>query len=134
MDNESIPDEPTLDANRTIEDEDLTGTTAFPDKQNVSSPAQTLSPPVEAQISTRTTLTPTRQRNVRPIVLYAVFLLIGIVLGVVGMLLFLLTIGGTKSPVSVAPTSVASGNITVHADQSIITPLLQNSVQQIALP
>jgi hypothetical protein len=134
MDNESIPDEPTLDANRTIEDEDLAGTTAFPDKQNVSSPAQTLSPPVEAQISTRTTSTPTRQRNVRPIVLYAVFLLIGIVLGVVGMLLFLLTIGGTKSPVSVAPTSVASGNITVHADQSIITPLLQNSVQQIALP
>ena len=50
------------------------------------------------------------------------------------MLLFQLSIGGSKSPVPVAPTSVASGNITVHADQSIITPLLQNSVQQIDLP
>ena len=79
-------------------------------------------------------LPPTRQRNVRHIIQYAVFLLIGIVLGVVGMLLFQLSIGGNKSPVPVALTPVASGNVTVHADQSVIIPLLQNSVQQIDLP
>jgi len=141
MDNEStsdersvMADEPTLDANRTVEDAIQTGATDFPDRENVSSPAQTLSMPVEAQHTTGTTLPPTRQRNVRHIVLYAVFLLIGIVLGVVGMLLFQLSIGGNKAPVPVSLTPVASGNITVHADQSIITPLLQNSVQQIDLP
>jgi hypothetical protein len=141
MDNESTPDErsvmaeePTLGANRTIEDEDLAGTTEFPDKENVSSPAQTLTTPVEAQHTTGNTSPPTRQRNVSHIVLYAVFLLIGIVLGVVGMLLFQLSIGGNKSPVPVSLTPVASGNVTVHADQSVITPLLQSSVQQINLP
>jgi hypothetical protein len=134
MDNESTPDEPTLDASRTLEDKILTGATDFPDKENVSSPAQTLRTPVEAQRTTEITTPPTRQRNVSRIVLYVVFLLIGIVLGVVGVLLFLLSIGGIKSPVPVGPTPVASGNVTVHADQSIITPLLQNSVQQIDLP
>src|SRR6266581_52020 len=89
---------------------------------------------VEAQLTAGSTPTPTHQRNVGSIVLYSIFLLIGIVLGVVGMLLFQLSIGGSKSPVPVAPTSVASGNVTVHADQSVITPLLQNSVQQIDLP
>ena len=134
MDNEStqdeqgiIADEPTLDANSTVEDENL-------DKENVSSPTQTHSSPVEAQYAVGRTSSPTRQRNVTRIVLYAVFLLIGIVLGVVGMLLFQLSIGGTRSPVPVTLTPVASGNVTVHADQSIITPLLQNSVQTIDLP
>jgi hypothetical protein len=129
-----IEDEPTLDDNRTIESEDLPGATEFPDKTSVSSPDQATSPLVDAQLTAGSTSTPTRQRNVRSIVLYAVFLLVGIILGVVGMLLFQLSIGGTRSPVPVAPTAVASGNVTVHADQSIITPLLQNSVQQIALP
>jgi hypothetical protein len=141
MDNEStqdersvIADDPTLDANRTVEDEDLTGATAFPDRENESSPAQTFTPPVEAQIVTGRTSSPTRQRNVTHLVLYAVFLLIGIVLGVVGMLLFQLFIGGTRSPIPNTLTPVASGNVTVHADQSVIIPLLQNSVQAIDLP
>jgi hypothetical protein len=141
MDNENIQDEqsiisdePTLDANRTVEDEDLAGAPAFPDKENEGSPAQTFTPPVEAQLVTGSTSSPTRQRNVSRIVLYAVFLLIGIVLGAVGMLLFQLSIGGSKSPITVAPTFAASGNVTVHADQSVITPLLQNSVQAIDLP
>jgi hypothetical protein len=89
--------------------------------------------PNEAQPTTGRT-SPSRQRNVSHIILYAVFLLIGIVLGVVGMLLFQLSIGGNKSPVPVSLTPVASGNVTVHADQSVITPLLQSSVQQINLP
>jgi hypothetical protein len=141
MDNESaqdernvIADEPMLDANRIVENENLAGVTEFPDKENVSSPVQTFSSPVEAQLATGSTSSPTRQRNVSRIVLYAAFLLIGIVLGAVGMLLIQLSIGGTKSPVSVAATPVTSGNVTVHADQSIIAPLLQNSMQQIALP
>jgi len=141
MDNESTPDErsvvadeSTLDPNRTVEDENLAGATVFPDKENESSSAQTFTAPVEAQLVTGSTSSPTRQRNVSRIVLYAVFLLIGIVLGAVGMLLFQLSIGGSKSPITGAPTPVASGNITVHADQSIITPLLQNSVQEIDLP
>src|SRR6266487_4355306 len=129
-----IADEPTLDANRTVEDESLAGTTEFPDKENVSSPVQTFSSPVEAQLATGSTSSPTHQRNVTRIVLYGVFLLIGIVLGVVGMLLFQLSIGGTKPPVPVTLIPGASGNVTVHADQSIITPLLQNSVQAIDLP
>ena len=141
MDNESTPDErsviadePTLDANRTVEDENLAGAPELPDKQAFSLPVQAFNTPGEAQPTTEITTPPNRQRNVSRIVLYVVILLIGIVLGALGMLLFQLSIGGSKSPIPVAPTSVASGNITVHADQSIITPLLQNSVQQIDLP
>src|SRR6266702_4232098 len=141
MDNENthdersiIADEPTLDPNRTVEDENLASVTEFPDKSNVSSPVQTFSSPVEAQLATGSTSSPTHQRNVIRIVLYAAFLLVGIVLGAVGMLLFQLSIGGTRSPVPVTLTPAASGNVTIHADQSIITPLLQNSVQTIDLP
>ncbi len=129
-----IEDEPTLDDNKTIEDENLAGVTAFSNKENVSSPAQALSTPVETQLTTESAPFPTPQRKVSRIVLYAVFLLIGIILGVVGMLLFQLFIGGNRSPLQVTPTPVASGNVTVHADASVITPLLQNSVQQIVLP
>jgi len=141
MDNEGTPDErsviadePTIDANRTIEDENLAGTTEFPNKENVSPPVQTVSSPVEAQNAIGSTSTPIRQRNATRIALYAAFLLVGIVLGVLGMLLFQLAIGGSKAPIQVSSTPVAPGNVTVHADQSIITPLLQNSVQQIDLP
>jgi hypothetical protein len=129
-----IEDEPTLDDNRTVESENLTGATSLPDKTSVSSPDQATSPLVEAQLTAGSTTTPTRQRNVRSIVLYSVFLLIGIVLGVIGMLLFQLAIGGTKSPLPVTTPPVSSGNVTVHADASIVTPLLQTSVQQIDLP
>jgi hypothetical protein len=141
MENESTPDEkgiladePTLDANRTIEDENLSGEPEILETRNVNSQAQAHSSPVETQHAIGSTSSPTRQRNTTRIVLYAVFLLIGIVLGALGMLLFQLSIGGTRSPVPVAPTSVASGNVTVHADQAIITSLLQNSVQEIVLP
>lgn len=127
-------DYPTLDDNRTVESEDLPGATRLPDKTSVSSPDQATSPLVEAQLTAGNTPIPTRQRNVRSIVLYSIFLLIGIVLGVVGMLLFQLAIGGSKSPLPVATPPASSGNVTVHADASVITPLLQNSVQQIALP
>ena len=133
-DKKIIEDEPTLDDNRTIQDENLAGVTAFPDKENVSSPTQPLSTPVLAQRTAGSASSPTRPRNVRSIVLYAVILLIGIVLGVVGMLLFQLAIGGNRSPLPVASTPVVSGNVTVHADASIVTPLLQDSVQQIDLP
>ncbi len=103
-----IEDEPALGDNKPVKSKDLTGATSFPDKASVSSLDQANSPPVEAQPAAGSTKPPTRRRRVRSIVLYPVFLLIGIVLG--------------------------SPNITVHADASIITPLLQNSVQQIALP
>jgi hypothetical protein len=141
MDNEStqdeqsiIEDEPTLDTNRTVEDENVVEGNEFPDNENESSPTQIDSSPVEVQHAVGRTSSPNRQRNVTRIVLYAVFLLIGIVLGAVATLLFQLSIGGTRSPVPVTLTPVASGNVTVHADQSIITPLLQNSVQTIDLP
>lgn len=141
MDNESSPeersviaDESTLDPNRTVEDKDLAGENEFLGMGKVSSPTQTHSSPIEAQHAAGNTSSPTRQRNVTRIVLYAVFLLIGIVLGAVGMLLFQLLIGGTRSPITNTLTPVASGNVTVHADQSVIIPLLQNSVQAIDLP
>jgi hypothetical protein len=141
MDNESTQDEqsivedgPTLDINKTVEDENQPGENEFLDERNISPPTQTYSSPVEAQNTIENTASPTRRRNVTQIVLYAVFLLIGIVLGVVGMLLFQLSIGGTRSPITNTLTPVASGNVTVHADQSIIIPLLQNSVQAIDLP
>jgi len=129
-----VADELTLDASRTVEDKDLAGENEFLDEVNLSSPAQTHSSPAEAQHVTGNTSSPTRQRNVTRIVLLAVILLIGIVLGAVGMLLFQLSIGGTRSPNSNTLTPVASGNVTVHADQSVITPLLQSSVQAIDLP
>jgi hypothetical protein len=141
MKNESTPDEkgiladePTLDANRTIEDENLSGEPEILETGSVISQARVHSSPIETQHAIGSTSSPARQRNATRIVLYVVFLLIGIVLGALGMLLFQLSIGGTRSPVPVAPTSVASGNVTVHADQAIITSLLQNSVQEIVLP
>ena len=141
MENEStqdeqgiLADESTLDANRTIEDENLVGENEFLDKGNISSPTQKHSSSVEAQHDIASTPSPTRQRNTARNILYVAFLLIGIVLGAVGMLLLQLSIGGTRSPVPVASTPVTSGNVTVHADQAIITSLLQNSVQEIALP
>jgi hypothetical protein len=131
---QSIIEEPTLDANSTVEDGNLGGRNELLDKEDVSTPTQTHSSPVEAQDTVGRISSPTRQRTVTRFVMYAVFLLIGIALGVVGMLLFQLSIAGTRSPVPVTLTPVASGNVTVHADQSIITPLLQNSVQTIDLP
>ena len=141
MDNESTQDEqsiiadgPTLDVNKTVEDEKLSSENEFLDERNISPPTQTYSSTVEAQNTIGNTASPTRQRNVTQIALYAVFLLIGIVLGVLGLLVFQLFIGGTRSPITNTLTPAASGNITVHADQSIIIPLLENSVQAIDLP
>ena len=130
-----IEDEATLDDNRTIQDENLAGVNALSDKEDVSLPTQPLSTPVETQRIAGGASSPTRRpRNVRSIVLYAVFLLIGIVLGAVGVLLFQLSIGGNRAPLPVTTPTTSSGNVTVHADASVITPLLQNSVQQIDLP
>ena len=78
-------EEPTLDANRTLEDENLVDGNELLDKENVSTPAQTHSSPVEDQHTVDISSPPTHQRKVLHIVLYAVFLLIGIVLGVVGI-------------------------------------------------
>ena len=129
-----IADEPTLDTNKTVGDKNLTDVNEFINQGNEISKGQTLSSPGEDQYTIDISSPPTHQRKVLHVVLYAVFLLIGIVLGVLGMLLFQLSIGGTRPPVPVTLTPVASGNVTVHADQSIITPLLQNSVQTIDLP
>jgi hypothetical protein len=141
MDNESvsddqsiIADQPTFDASSTVDDESLAGATRFSDKESVSSPAQKLNGPEETQHTTADISIPTRKRNVGRSILYAAFLLVAIVVGAVGMLLFQLSISGTRSPIPAALTPVASGNVTVHADQSIITPLLQNSVEEIDLP
>jgi hypothetical protein len=127
-------DETTLDDNRTIEDPNLTGGTPFSNKEFVGSPAQVLGMPVETQPTTGIAPSPTPQRKVSRNVLYAVFLLIGIVLGVVGMLLFQLAIGGNRAPLPATTPTVSSGNVTVHADASVITPLLENSLQQVVLP
>lgn len=138
-DNESgdmniLEDEPTLDDNITIEDENLAGIGASSSKENISPPPQPLSAPATDQPTAAIASSQTRPRSARNIVLYAVLLLIGIVLGAVGMLLFQLSIGGNRSPLPATPTPVAYGNVTVHADASVITPLLQNSVQQIDFP
>jgi hypothetical protein len=129
-----VADKPTLDTSTAVEGENLAGENEFLDKGDVSSQSQMQSSPFEVQHEGGKASSPTRQRTVTRIVLNAIFLLIGFGLGVVGMLLFQLSIGGTKSPIPSAQTSVASGNVTVHADQSIITPLLQNSVHAIDLP
>jgi hypothetical protein len=141
MDNEStqdeqgiIADEPTIDTNKTVDGVNLVSGNEFLDNEHENTPTQMDSSPVEAQYAAGRTSSPAPQRNVTRIVLYAVFLLIGIVLGAVGVLLIQLSIGGGKAPIPISPSPVASGNVTVHADQSIIIPLLQNSVQQIDLP
>jgi hypothetical protein len=132
--NESTPGDKNIIEDEPVMSKDLTGATSFPDKISMSSLDQANSPPVEAQPAAGGVKPPTRRRRVRSIVLYPAFLLIGIVLGVVGMLVFQLAVGGNKSPLPDATPTVSSPNVTVHADASIITPLLQNSVQQIALP
>ncbi len=141
MDDESTRDEPSIvadkspvDTNGTVENENHMGENEFLDKGSVCSATQAHSSLAEAQSSVKNTAKLTRQWNVTHLILYAVILLIGIALGVVGLLLFQLSIGGTRPPISNTLTPEASGNVTVHADQSIITPLLQNSVQAINLP
>src|SRR5215472_12899601 len=91
-----IEDATTLDDNRTFEDVNLAG--ASSGKESVNSPAQPLSVPVQDQPTAAIASSQTRPRSARNIVLYAVFLLIGIVLGVLGLLLFQLSIGGSRSP------------------------------------
>ncbi len=67
MDNESTQDEqsipadgPTLDINKTVEDENLSGENEFLDERNISPPTQTDSSPVEAQNTIGNTASTTR--------------------------------------------------------------------------
>lgn len=129
-----VADETTLNSNKTIDDKDLAEANESINQKNEISTVQIFSSPSDSQHTIAGASSPTSRRNLPYIILYAAFLLIGIILGAVGMLLFQLSIGGTRSLVPVTLTPVASGNVTVHADQSIITPLLQNSVQTIDLP
>lgn len=124
-----VADEPTLYTKGTVDDENLTEA-----KEVTSQEAQISSSLIDDQHAVGNASVPPRRRKLPHILLYAALLLIGIVLGAIGMLLFQLSIGGTRSPVPVTLTPVASGNVTVHADQSAIIPLLQNSVQAIDLP
>ena len=129
-----IAEEPAPGVDETLEDKRLSNENEPASKENVDLSYQSVSP-VEAQNAIGKASIPKRRRAAIQIVLYTAFLLVGIVLGVVGMLLFQLSIGGTRSPItSGSLTPVASGNVTVHADQSVITPLLENSVQSIDLP
>jgi hypothetical protein len=131
---DTFENEPMLDDNRTVDDPHLSGSTPFSNKDYASSPAQVLGMPVENQPTSGIAPSPTPQRKMGRYVLYAVFLLIGVIVGVVGILLFQLAIGGNRAPLPVGTPTASSGNVTVHADASVIIPLLENSVQQIVLP
>jgi len=128
-----IAEEPAPGVDETLEEKGLSNANEPASKENVDLSYQSVSP-VEAQNAIGKASIPKRRRTAIQIVLYAAFLLVGIVLGVVGMLLFQLSIGVTRAPITNTLTPVASGNVTVHADQSVITPLLENSVQSIDLP
>ncbi len=130
----NISEEPPIDTNRTVGNENLASEEVFEDRSSVQLPSQPQSSSVEAQPLHGKKSSPTRLRKGTQVVLYIAVLLIGIVAGALGILLFQLAIGGTRSPISNSVTPVTSGNVTVHADQSIITSLLQNSVQTIDLP
>src|SRR5215469_3657132 len=116
MHNESTQDEPgviaedlTLNANRTIEDKNLKEESESPNKEHQGLSNQSDIPPVEAQSLIGRTSSPKRQRTATQIIVYAAFLLVGIVLGAVGMLLFQLSIGGARAPIKNTLTPVASG-------------------------
>lgn len=129
-----IAEEPTMSDDKATEDKNLIHEDEPTIKENEDLSNQSVQP-VEAQSSPAKASSPKRQRTVIQVVLYSAFLLVGILLGVVGVLLFQLSIGGTRSPITSGTlTPVASGNVTVHADQSVITPLLESSVQSIDLP
>lgn len=128
-DKNTIENESTLIDERTIKIESTTSEKGSPDQATGSQ--------VEAQPladSSRFSTIRSRLRSVSRFVLYAIILLIGFVLGMVAVLLFQLAISGNKSPFPPATPPVSSGNVTVHADESVITPLLQKSVQEIDLP
>ncbi len=135
----AIAEEPTLDVDRTIDDKSVENKSSPANKETIDKEITGLQiqsgiPPTETQSHTGRSSPPKHRRAVSQLILYAVFLLVGIVLGVVGLLLIQLSIGGTRAPITTTLTPVTSGNVTVHADQSIITPLLQSSVQAIDLP
>jgi hypothetical protein len=98
-------DEPTIDTNMTVGDENLT---IAHDVTNQD--VQIVSSPVDGQHAIGNASSPTRRRKLPHIILYAAFLLIGIILGAVGLLLFQLSIGGTRAPFPVTSTSGASGD------------------------
>ena len=129
-----ISEESTMSDGKATEDKNLIHEDEPTIKENEDLSYQSVQP-VEAQSSPAKASSPKRQRTAIQVVLYAVFLLVGILLGVVGVLLFQLSIGGTRAPITSGTlTPVASGNVTVRADQSVITPLLESSVQSIDLP
>ncbi len=136
-DKSAIENESTLIDERTIKNESAPDEKGTPGEAITGSPDQTIGSQVEAQPpadSSRFSNIRSRLRGVSRVVLYAIILLIGFVLGMVAVLLFQLAISGNKSPLPSATPPVSSGNVTVHADQSVITPLLQKSVQEIDLP
>ncbi len=140
MDNESsqnepgiIAEEPTISVDEVTEDANQIQKGDPSNKETVDLSNQPVQP-AEAESSPVKAPSPKRQRTGMRVILYAAILIVGVVIGALGMLLFQLSIGGTRAPITTMLTPVASGNITVHADQSIITPLLQSSVQTIDLP
>ncbi len=128
-----IAEEPTVSIDRVIEDTNRVQDNESSNKEKVDSSYQSVQP-VEVQGTPARAPSPKRQRTGIRIILYTIVLIVGVVLGALGMLLFQLSVGGTRSPITNTLTPVASGNVTVHADQSVITPLLQSSVQAIDLP
>ncbi len=128
-----ITEESTTIFDKVIDDKNFANEDELRSKESAGSSQQSV-PPAEFQSVPGRVASPKPQRTAVRIILYAAVLLAGIGLGAIGMLIFQLSIGGTRAPITNTLTPVAAGNVTVHADQSIITPLLQNSVQAIDLP
>src|SRR5574340_427659 len=87
-----IADEPTTSVDEIIGDGSLVNEDEFQSKENATSSQQPVLP-VEFQNVPGRATSPKPQRTAVRIILYAAVLLVGIVLGALGMLLFQLPIG-----------------------------------------
>jgi hypothetical protein len=76
---------------------------------------------------------PTQRHSTGCFFLAAIAFVIGIIVGIGAILLFLLVISGNRSPLPVT-TSPTSGNVTVHADSTVIASELQTSLRGAHIP
>ncbi len=75
-----------------------------------------------------------KSRRSGRVALALLMLLLGIVLGIVGSLLFAVLTSGKAAPLPQVSATPTPGNVTIHADAALLAPLMEMSLQDAGLP
>ncbi|HVB62137.1 MAG TPA: hypothetical protein VNE61_13150 [Ktedonobacteraceae bacterium] len=74
------------------------------------------------------------RRRLRPLLRLVLTFFIGFLLGVLVILIFLLSIGGSNALLPVSSTASPAGNVAIHVDSTILVPLVEQGWQQSNIP